>query len=143
MKKAKVTMPEHYNSFTPNCIKKTPLLLRLGNTIHNTMGMAMEHQLHVLFLWVTLVVISVSGARGIQYISAVGDPGMRRDELRVALEAWNFCNEVGEEAPGMGSPRAADCFDLSGKQCLRGKLKIKVGCFFFFFFISMCIAFNS
>lgn len=46
------------------------------------------------------------------YVSAVGDPGMRRDGLRVALEAWNFCNEVGEEAPGMGSPRAADCFDL-------------------------------
>lgn len=39
---------------------------------------------------------------------------MRRDGLRVGLEAWNFCNEVGEEAPsGMGSPRAADCFDLS------------------------------
>lgn len=73
----------------------------------------MEHQLHVLFLWVTLLVISVSGARGEQYISAVGDPGMKRDELRVALEAWNFCNEVGVEAPGMGSPRAADCFDLS------------------------------
>ncbi|CAA2954736.1 uncharacterized protein LOC111373188 [Olea europaea var. sylvestris] len=45
--------------------------------------------------------------------SAVGDPGMRRDGLRVAFEAWNFCNEVGEEAPGMGSPRAADCFDIS------------------------------
>ncbi|CAK9179537.1 unnamed protein product [Ilex paraguariensis] len=38
---------------------------------------------------------------------------MRRDGLRVAFEAWNFCNEVGKEAPGMGSPRAADCFDLS------------------------------
>lgn len=35
--------------------------------------------------------------------SAVGDPGMRRDGLRVAFEAWNFCNEVGEEAPHMGS----------------------------------------
>ncbi|KAL2486674.1 hypothetical protein Adt_31430 [Abeliophyllum distichum] len=46
-------------------------------------------------------------------ISAVGDPGMQRDGLRVAFEAWNFCNEVGKEAPGMGSPRAADCFDLS------------------------------
>ncbi|KAK3026925.1 hypothetical protein RJ639_040331 [Escallonia herrerae] len=46
-------------------------------------------------------------------ISAVGDPGMRRDELRVAFEGWNFCNEVGKEAPSMGSPRAADCFDLS------------------------------
>lgn len=50
-----------------------------------------------------------------QYESAVGDPGMRRDGLRVAFEAWNFCNEVGVEAPGMGSPRAADCFDLSGR----------------------------
>lgn len=44
--------------------------------------------------------------------SAVGDPGMKRDELRVAFEAWNFCNEVGHEAPSMGSPRAADCFHL-------------------------------
>ncbi|CAL5345205.1 unnamed protein product [Camellia sinensis] len=47
-----------------------------------------------------------------EYISAVGDPGMRRDGLRVAIEAWNQCNEVGEEAPFMGSPRAADCFDV-------------------------------
>ncbi|XP_071741396.1 uncharacterized protein [Rutidosis leptorrhynchoides] len=45
-------------------------------------------------------------------ISAVGDPGMKRDGLRVGFEAWNFCNEVGVEAPSMGSPRAADCFDL-------------------------------
>ncbi|KAK9070038.1 hypothetical protein SSX86_010437 [Deinandra increscens subsp. villosa] len=44
--------------------------------------------------------------------SAVGDPGMKRDGLRVGFEAWNFCNEVGSEAPKMGSPRAADCFDL-------------------------------
>ncbi|ESQ39345.1 hypothetical protein EUTSA_v10001420mg [Eutrema salsugineum] len=47
--------------------------------------------------------------------SAVGDPGMKRDGLRVAFEAWNFCNEVGLEAPHMGSPRAADCFDVSTK----------------------------
>ncbi|KAJ1425599.1 hypothetical protein SESBI_10949 [Sesbania bispinosa] len=47
------------------------------------------------------------------HVSAVGDPGMQRDGLRVAFEAWNFCNEVGQEAPQMGSPRAADCFDLS------------------------------
>lgn len=47
-----------------------------------------------------------------EYISAVGDPGMRRDALRLAIESWNQCNEVGEETPGMGSPRAADCFDL-------------------------------
>ncbi|KAJ6298250.1 hypothetical protein OIU76_019403 [Salix suchowensis] len=46
------------------------------------------------------------------FISAVGDPGMRRDGLRVAIEAWNQCNEVGEEAVDMGSPRMADCFDV-------------------------------
>lgn len=45
-------------------------------------------------------------------VSAVGDSGMRRDGLRVAIESWNQCNEVGEEAPNMGSPRAADCFDV-------------------------------
>ncbi|KAI3697580.1 hypothetical protein L6452_30673 [Arctium lappa] len=45
--------------------------------------------------------------------SCVGDPGMKRDGLRVAFEAWNFCNEVGTKAPSMGSPRVADCFDLS------------------------------
>ncbi|KAL4199081.1 hypothetical protein AMTRI_Chr03g143090 [Amborella trichopoda] len=44
--------------------------------------------------------------------SDVGDPGMRRDGLRVAFEGWNQCNEVGAEAPSMGSPRAADCFDV-------------------------------
>lgn len=45
-------------------------------------------------------------------MSAVGDPGMRRNGLRVAIEAWNQCNEVGFEAPHMGSPRQADCFDF-------------------------------
>ncbi|XP_059661389.1 uncharacterized protein LOC132307596 [Cornus florida] len=47
-----------------------------------------------------------------EYVSAIGDPGMRRDGLRVALEAWNQCNEVDDEAPDMGSPRIADCFDV-------------------------------
>ncbi|KAK7244076.1 hypothetical protein RIF29_38894 [Crotalaria pallida] len=47
------------------------------------------------------------------YISAVGDPGMKRDGLRVAIESWNQCNEVLEEAPNMGSPRMADCFDVN------------------------------
>ncbi|PON95819.1 hypothetical protein TorRG33x02_083420 [Trema orientale] len=37
---------------------------------------------------------------------------MRRDNLRVAIESWNQCNEVGEEAPQTGSPRLADCFDI-------------------------------
>lgn len=50
--------------------------------------------------------------------SAVGDGGMRRDGLRVAFEGWNFCNEVGMEAPDMGSPRAADCFDLTQGTCI-------------------------
>lgn len=54
--------------------------------------------------------------------SAVGDPGMKRDGLRVAFEAWNFCNEVGFEAPHMGSPRAADCFDVSSK-CIKAYRK--------------------
>lgn len=53
-----------------------------------------------------------NGHNGGGYISAVGDPGMKRDGLRLAWEAWNFCNEVGAEAPHMGSPRGADCFDL-------------------------------
>ncbi|XP_047316091.1 uncharacterized protein LOC124919798 [Impatiens glandulifera] len=44
--------------------------------------------------------------------SLLGDPGMKRDGLRVAFEGWNFCNEVGQESPSMASPRAADCFDL-------------------------------
>lgn len=74
--------------------------------------MAMETHLRVVFFLVNVVVLGVSGAGG---ETAVGDPGMRRDGLRVAFEAWNFCNEVGQEAPGMGSPRAADCFDLSSK----------------------------
>ncbi|MQL72902.1 hypothetical protein Taro_005233 [Colocasia esculenta] len=55
-----------------------------------------------------------------EYVSAIGDPRMRRDGLRVAMEGWNFCNEVGDEAPGMGSPRAADCFDL---HCQQGTYK--------------------
>ncbi|KAK4347275.1 hypothetical protein RND71_033614 [Anisodus tanguticus] len=50
---------------------------------------------------------------GSEYISAVGDSGMRRDALRVAIESWNQCNEVGEEVPKMGSPRAADCIDVN------------------------------
>lgn len=47
-----------------------------------------------------------------EYQTAVGDPGMKRDGLRVAIEAWSQCNEVHQEAPHMGSPRHADCFDL-------------------------------
>lgn len=48
----------------------------------------------------------------VSYISAIGDPGMKSPNARFGLEAWNFCNEVGEQAPNMGSPRLADCADL-------------------------------
>ncbi|XP_030513032.1 uncharacterized protein LOC115727046 [Rhodamnia argentea] len=46
------------------------------------------------------------------YASAIGDPGMKSPNVRVGFEAWNFCNEVGAEAPSMPSPRLADCSDL-------------------------------
>ena len=58
-----------------------------------------------------MLMCSVSWVRGGD-VTAIGDPGMKRDGLRVAIEAWNQCNEVGQEAPDMGSPRQADCFDL-------------------------------
>lgn len=63
-------------------------------------------------IFVTLALSAVPCSVGQKYISALGDPGMARDGLRVAFEGWNFCNEVGAEAPNMGSPRAADCFDI-------------------------------
>ncbi|KAL6619501.1 hypothetical protein ACP70R_031781 [Stipagrostis hirtigluma subsp. patula] len=66
----------------------------------------------IVLLWCSCPAAHAISKHGDGYVSAVGDPGMRRDGLRVAWEAWNFCNEVGQEAPGMGSPRAADCFDL-------------------------------
>ncbi|GKV35181.1 hypothetical protein SLEP1_g43484 [Rubroshorea leprosula] len=54
----------------------------------------------------------MDGSLSTEYSSAIGDPGMKNPNVRVALEAWNFCNEVGVEAPGMGSPRWADCANL-------------------------------
>nr|DAD43870.1 TPA_asm: hypothetical protein HUJ06_002100 [Nelumbo nucifera] len=47
--------------------------------------------------------------------SVVGDPGMRNSNLRLAIDSWNYCNKVGSEAPKMGSPAAADCFDVHPK----------------------------
>ncbi|KAA8542991.1 hypothetical protein F0562_021514 [Nyssa sinensis] len=73
----------------------------------------MANQFFNLFFMLNVLLSCVSLAQS--SVSAVGDPGMRRDGLRVAFEAWNFCNEVGKETPGMGSPRAADCFDLTTK----------------------------
>lgn len=57
-----------------------------------------------------------------KYVSAIGDPGMKNSNVRVAFEAWNFCNEVGSEAPNMGSPRLADCADLNCRPLLSGML---------------------
>jgi hypothetical protein len=85
-----------------------------------------------------------------EYVSGVGDPGMRRDGLRLAIESWNQCNEVGEEVPQMGSPRAADCFDIykasappakgelpHSSLCFSSLLMYKkiAALFFFFFFL--------
>ncbi|KAL9233974.1 hypothetical protein vseg_008904 [Gypsophila vaccaria] len=64
----------------------------------------------VISLCKSMIIVCESDAE--EYVSAVGDPGMKRDGLRLGLESWNQCNEVGEEAPHMGSPRVADCFDL-------------------------------
>ncbi|XP_010272748.1 PREDICTED: uncharacterized protein LOC104608444 [Nelumbo nucifera] len=72
----------------------------------------MEGRKLSLFLFALCSLLGLPLSAGVEYISAVGDPGMKRDGLRVAIEAWNQCNEVGEEAPNMGSPRAADCFDV-------------------------------
>lgn len=59
-----------------------------------------------------LILTHCSPHASLEYISAIGDPGMKSPNVRVAFEAWNFCNEVGAEAPHMGSPRLADCADL-------------------------------
>ncbi|XP_077218712.1 uncharacterized protein LOC143852935 isoform X2 [Tasmannia lanceolata] len=78
-----------------------------------SMTRVMENQFFMLVFMVQMVFFYSFSALGQPYISLVGDPGMKRDGLRVAFEGWNFCNEVGSEAPGIGSPRAADCFDIS------------------------------
>ncbi|PNS91028.1 hypothetical protein POPTR_019G076900v4 [Populus trichocarpa] len=74
---------------------------------------------------------SSSAAAAKKYVSAIGDPGMKNPNVRVALEAWNFCNEVGFEAPSMGSPRLADCADLycpvtSGAKLLDNRSRCEV-----------------
>ncbi|KAI3466771.1 hypothetical protein Pfo_023434 [Paulownia fortunei] len=77
-----------------------------------------QYEVSECYIVVALVVVLVSLSSVIsvssenEYVSAVGDSGMTRDGLRLAIESWNQCNEVGEEAPNMGSPRAADCFDI-------------------------------
>lgn len=75
------------------------------------------------FLSCSFVRSDFTETTNIDYVSALGDPGMRNDSLRVAIEAWNQCNEVGEEAKNMGSPRMADCFDLDYSS-LPGKITL-------------------
>lgn len=70
------------------------------------------------------------------YVSAVGDPGMKNPNVRVGLEAWNFCNEVGFEAPKMGSPRLADCADL---YCPSNTGTFSIALFFSMKFIQMSL----
>lgn len=74
--------------------------------------LVMQHLFRFILVSIVLLNSPVVRADG-QRTSAVGDPGMRRDGLRVAIEAWNQCNEVNEEGPNMGSPRMADCFDIN------------------------------
>lgn len=81
-----------------------------------------EIQLSTLCVLVSVLVSKISVVVTENYASAVGDPGIQREGLRVAFEAWNFCNEVGEEAPHMGNPRAADCFNLSSSSSLNHKV---------------------
>ncbi|KAK9162031.1 hypothetical protein Syun_002933 [Stephania yunnanensis] len=69
--------------------------------------LAFKAMLMILLIFFATVVGSNEG-----YVSVIGDPGMKSPNVRIALEAWNFCNEVGFEAPNMGSPREADCADL-------------------------------
>ncbi|PQQ05438.1 uncharacterized protein Pyn_32105 [Prunus yedoensis var. nudiflora] len=79
----------------------------------------MDKQSKIPYCFIVFVLVNLIFCNGVlsvraenEFISAVGDSGMRRDNLRVAIESWNQCNEVGEEALQTGSPRAADCFDI-------------------------------
>lgn len=82
------------------------------NHLRFTTMLNMASSLRFWVYFQIVLVILFSGSCNCKEKSAIGDPGMKRDDLRVAIEAWNQCNEVHEEAPNMGSPRQADCFDV-------------------------------
>ncbi|BBN08493.1 hypothetical protein MPTK1_4g12040 [Marchantia polymorpha subsp. ruderalis] len=65
-----------------------------------------------------------SGSSEPELRSALGDPGMRSDKVRVAAEAWNFCNRVGMQTDSALSPRWADCADLSPSLSTSGELAV-------------------
>ncbi|KAK4391289.1 hypothetical protein Sango_2192200 [Sesamum angolense] len=89
--------------------------------------------LSLLFIWVIVPLLLVAGqqphlaasitqlSQENTYVSVIGEPGIKSPNARFALEAWNFCNEVGVEAPNMGSPRMADCADLHCPTVTAGK----------------------
>ena len=76
-----------------------------------------------LFCWfgiLALIYCSQSAQYGVsnnieeeksEYVLVLGDLGMKCKLVRVALEGWDFYNEVGKETPGMGSPWYVDCSD--------------------------------
>lgn len=106
-----------------------------------------QQKLQCILVLCLLVLINVSVPKVLclgygegECISAVGDPGMTRDGLRLAIEGWNQCNEVGEEVPNMGSPRAADCFDVYKAS---PSLSEGQGFFYAFLILSLSISITS
>lgn len=94
------------------CTYKYTLLVRVFSDNYWFVKMEKRSKLYFRLIAALTLLVGVCEGKNGKYISAVGDPGMRRDGLRVAIESWNQCNEVGEEAPNMGSPRMADCFNV-------------------------------
>ncbi|CAI9115126.1 OLC1v1015963C3 [Oldenlandia corymbosa var. corymbosa] len=76
-----------------------------------TMGFGFSASI-IGFLCCMVSMVAESSSASVSFISALGDPGMKNPNVRFGFEAWNFCNEVGSEAPNMGSPRLADCADI-------------------------------
>lgn len=90
---------------------------------HNWVNQIISYSIIVVFIILIDGILCLNNIDE-SYISGVGDPGMRRDSLRLAIESWNQCNEVGEEAPQTGSPRRADCFDIYTTSPLNSKGQI-------------------
>ncbi|XP_023535715.1 uncharacterized protein LOC111797062 isoform X2 [Cucurbita pepo subsp. pepo] len=91
-------------------LQSNPHFLLFGS--YCEMGSLFSSSFFLLLLQFFLNLTHCSSHEALEFISAIGDPGMKNPNVRVAFEAWNFCNEVGAEAPQMGSPRLADCADL-------------------------------
>nr|XP_023914590.1 uncharacterized protein LOC112026139 [Quercus suber] len=94
-----------------DCRRASPLWVDRGRGLLDFVVGSGVDEFAVGLCWLLMVWIGAHASTD-KYISAIGDPGMKSPDVRVGLEAWNFCNEVGMEAPNMGSPRLADCADL-------------------------------